>query len=473
MNNKVSIILPTRNEEENIAGILSRFNFASKELGYEAIVVDDSNDRTAEVARASGARVIKGRGLGLGQAIIDGIEASGGDIIVVMDSDGQHSPNDVPRLFKPIQKEGYDVVIGSRYVKGGGRAGWNWWRRIVSRVACLLALPVTSVKDATSGFFACRKSILEGIKLKPTSWKIMLEILTRAEPDRILEIPIQFGTRYSGESKFDTRQIIAYIKHLLQLSLYKYRKLIKFCIVGGSGALITFALTWLLTELAGFWYMASLVLAVIVATVWNFSFNLLWTFARNKNPDDADYDWSNFYKGNPVQKWWKQSIAKTVWSWVPDASLLLDVGCGSSPIITRYPEATGIDVNKGKIEFMRGKFPTRLFLAGELDRIMPGEKFDHILCIEVLEHLERPERMIAEIARRLKPDGEVVFATPDYGRLLWHIAEKFTPAGGQHVSRFTRKSLEEACKWYNLLPLRHRYIAGCDLVEMFSKKEEL
>ena len=157
----VSIVIPTRNEEKNIVSLLSCFNFASNGIQYETVVVDDSSDRTAEMAAMHGARIVKGQGKGLGQAIIDGIEASKGDIIVVMDADGQHPPAAIPSLLKPILEEGADMVIGSRYVNGGSNPGWKWSRRIVSRVACLLALPVTNVKDATSGFFAFRKSILE------------------------------------------------------------------------------------------------------------------------------------------------------------------------------------------------------------------------------------------------------------------------------------------------------------------------
>ena len=71
----------------------------------------------------------------------------------------------------------------------------------------------------------------------------------------------------------------------------------------------------------------------------------------------------------------------------------------------------------------------------------------------------------------LKPGGQAVIATPDYGRLLWHIAEKFTPAGEQHIYKFNRKSLEAMCKKYGLIPLKRKYIAGCDLLELFEKRE--
>ena len=194
----------------------------------------------------------------------------------------------------------------------------------------------------------------------------------------------------------------------------------------------------------------------------------IWSIKRD--PNSADYDWSSFYKGSPIQRWWKQSIAKTVWQWVPVSSSLLDIGVGSSPIISHYARATGIDINEEKLAFIKEKCPTITVKAMSADLLMFGnEQFDYVLAIEVLEHLKEPEEAIAEIARVLKPRGRAVIATPDYNRPLWHLAEKFTPAGEQHIYHFTRKSLEETCKRHNLIPIKHHYIMECDLVELFEK----
>jgi len=471
----ISIIIPTKNEEGNIKkllqGIWDALVLYIPEVKYEAIVVDDGNDKTAMIARSLKTKVIKGKRQGLGQAIIDGIEVSQGDIVVVMDADGSHRPQDIPNLLKPILEQGADMTIGSRYVKGGSNPGWSLGRRIVSRVACLLALPVTRVKDATSGFFACRKNILQEAKLRPTSWKIMLEVLVKTNPTKVVEVPIQFDERQAGESKFNNKQIVAYIKHLLLLALHKYRRFIKFCMVGGSGALITLILTWLFTEISGLWYMLSLGITIVIVVTWNFSLNAAWTFAQNRNPNDADYDWASFYKGNPIQKWWKQSIANIVWKWIPDASDLLNMGCGSSPIATHYPSSVNIDTNEDKLNYLKGKLPGLVIKKMSIEELSyDSNSFDHVLCIEVLEHLNNPEKTISEISRVLKPGGKAVIATPDYSRKWWLLAERFTPAGEQHIYHFTRKSLEEVCQRYGLTPLEHRYVAGCDLCEIFERK---
>lgn len=247
-------------------------------------------------------------------------------------------------------------------------------------------------------------------------------------------------------------------------------KYLKFCIVGGTGAIITFGVTWLLTEKIGLWYMGSLVVATIIAMTSNFLFNNYWTFSvKTRTPSDADYDWFAYHHGNPVQKWWKRSIAKTVWGYIPHSSKLLDIGCGSSPIIGKYKKAIGIDGNEQKITFMREKYPDNMFIPTTNTEAFKDNSFDYVLCIEVIEHSPEPEKLITEISRMLKVYGKAVIATPDYSKILWHIAEKFTPYKEEHCSKFTKGILEELCKKHGLSPAEHKYIAGCDLVEEFIK----
>ncbi len=251
--------------------------------------------------------------------------------------------------------------------------------------------------------------------------------------------------------------------------------LIKFCkfvIVGGSAALITFGLTWLFTEKFHLWYMGSLVIATGIAMAWNFTFSNYWTFAvKNRTPKDADYEWFAYYHGNPIQRWWKRQIAKTVWKFVPHSSKLLDIGCGSSPIIGHYQKAIGIDKNEDKIRFMREKFPDNSFIPLDNTEGFKNNSFDYVLCVEVIEHSKEPEKLIKEIARVTKIYGNVVIATPDYSKILWHIAEKFTPYKDEHCSKFTKGILEEMCRKHKLIPVKSKYIAGCDLCEQFVRAE--
>ena len=136
----VSVIIPTRNEEANISNLLSQI----LPYGYEVLVVDDSDDNTRNIALDLGARVLIGQRKGLGQAIVDGINSVETDIVVVCDADLSHNPKSIPNLVKPILEQGYDMTIGSRYVKGGSTVGWTAKRKIISYVASSIAFAQSS-----------------------------------------------------------------------------------------------------------------------------------------------------------------------------------------------------------------------------------------------------------------------------------------------------------------------------------------
>jgi dolichol-phosphate mannosyltransferase len=534
---KISIVIPTKNEELNIKELLQGIWDAlvpyKPEVSYETIVVDDGVDATANIARIQKARIIHGQHKGLGQAILDGIKESTGDIILVMDADLSHSPKYIPDLLRPILYQGYDMTIGSRYIKGGECVGWSTERRIISKVASLLAYPLTWFKDNTSGFFAVKKSVLNGTDLKPDSWKIMLEVLIKSNPTAVKEVPIVFKDRKSGQSKFNQSQMIAYLKHIFKLTLHKYKSFIRFGIIGLSGTLIHFALLYTFTDIAGIWYILSAVMSIVLTSTWNYFWNHKYTFkdrqvsnhligwtkyqllsgmtdsvylgllalftevfglwyllsaliailliypvkflvassliwSKKINVHDPDYEWNAFYKGSLIQKWWKRKIANTVWDWIPETQSILDYGCGSSPIVTKYGDkAVGCDLDLPKLEYMKAKCPQVNYVDGSLRSL--DKQYDHALCIEVIEHLESPDMMLDYLTSVLKLKGYLVIATPDYGRKWWYIAELFTPYKEAHVKKYTRKSLESLCLKYGFTPVKHRYVLGCDLVEMFVR----
>jgi ubiquinone/menaquinone biosynthesis C-methylase UbiE len=187
--------------------------------------------------------------------------------------------------------------------------------------------------------------------------------------------------------------------------------------------------------------------------------------------DRADFEWEAFYRGHPVQRWWKQGIAKVVWEMVPSSDSLLEIGSGSSPIVSHYPKAVVVDLNEDKLRFLKGKLPSltiRVMSACKLD--FPKESFEHVLCLEVLEHLPSPKACVEEVARVLKLKGRAVFATPDYNRWHWYLAERFTAYKDGHIHKFNRKDLEMLCARHRLMPVRYQYVAAADLVELFEKR---
>ena len=484
---KVTIVIPTYNEQTNIGKLLQEIKKHCV-YTYTPLVVDDGDDETKVIALMQCATVLQGQHKGLGQAIIDGINHAKTDIVVVMDADLSHNPQDINSLIRPLLN-GYDMAIGSRYTEGGATEGWERSRRIISRAACLLALPITTVKDSTSGFFGIRKEILDGVKLEGRSWKTMLEVLVKAKPTRVIEVPITFKVREQGKSKFNNKQVVAYLKHLFALVLHKYNRFLKFCIVGGTGAVITFGLTWIFTEAVGLWYMASLAIGVIVALVTNFTLNSLWTFAVGKDMNDADYEWDAYYKGNIIQRWWKHSISKKVVAMLPvgwDSKdglktdwTILDIGCGSSPIACQInsPNYIGVDGNRKKIEFMRNRLPNYKYYCS--DDYNNGHQSDIVMAIEVIEHsptTRKAHALLMEMSMATKPGGTVIIATPDYSSFMWRAIERVygilmpSAYAGDHKVKFSEKLLITWCQIYNLDHVKTSKVLNCDMVCQFVKK---
>lgn len=225
----ISVILPTYNEALNIQPIIRAICrvLREKAIRGEVIVVDDNSpDGTARIASDLAAscpvnvRVRTGP-RGLSRSVIEGFGMARGDVCVVMDADLSHPVEMIPGLIEPILEGTCDIAVGSRHVAGGGAPDWPWRRRLLSRAAGLLARGVTSLSDPTSGFMAVKKDTLKGLALDPLGWKIVLEVVVKADA-RVLEIPIVFNDRARGKSKFGFRAQADYLRHLGRLYAYRY-----------------------------------------------------------------------------------------------------------------------------------------------------------------------------------------------------------------------------------------------------------
>jgi dolichol-phosphate mannosyltransferase len=213
------VIVPTYNEAGSLPPLVDRLAAAMAGHTWELVVVDDgSPDGTADVAARLSARhpvwVVRRPGkAGLASAVIAGFKEARGDVLVVMDADLSHPPEVVPALVRAID-EGADLAVGSRYVAGGATMDWPLRRRVVSRVACLMGNVLVPVRDATSGFFAVRRSALDGVRLNAIGFKIGLEVFARAKTDRIVEVAYTFRDRELGSSKFGRREVVQYLQQL-------------------------------------------------------------------------------------------------------------------------------------------------------------------------------------------------------------------------------------------------------------------
>ncbi len=224
---KLSIVIPTYNERENIPTLLRKIFGVLKgaDIDGEVIVVDDNSpdgtgalleDLKRELPNLS---VLHRAGkLGLSSAALEGFAAAKGDILAVMDADFSHPPEKLPEMFRLIEKGDADMVIGSRYIPGGKIIGWGWYRKMLSWGATLLSRPFTGIRDTMTGYFMIKRSCIaddmaNGV-FNPRGFKILLEILVKGKCKNVREVPIVFVNRTAGKSKNGPREIFAYLKNL-------------------------------------------------------------------------------------------------------------------------------------------------------------------------------------------------------------------------------------------------------------------
>ena len=226
------IVIGTYNEAENIPGLLTDI----MKLGpnYEAIVVDDNSpDGTGKLVSGMAAKdprihlVHRESRLGYGSAYLEGFRAAlgmGAEYIVQMDADYSHNPQDIPRLLEAAKDA--DVVVGSRYVKGGQIKGWPLRRRIISRVANLVArvLLKLPLRDCTGGFKCFRRSTLESISFEDVRSKgfaslYEINYFCHQSGKALSEVPIIFVDRQAGQSKLSYKVMLEALKVMLRLRL--------------------------------------------------------------------------------------------------------------------------------------------------------------------------------------------------------------------------------------------------------------
>jgi len=226
----VSVIVPTYKEVENLPLLSERLEKVRQKhhLSLELLIMDDdSQDGTEELVSSIDkdwiTLVVRKNERGLSKAVVEGLKLARGDVLVVMDADLSHPPEKIPEMLAELEK-GADFVMGSRYVTGGlTGASWGFFRWLNSRVATLLARPLTSVKDPMSGFFALPRTTFESAcDLNPIGYKIGLELMVKCNLVCIEEIPIHFENRQFGESKLTLTEQKRYLQHLWRLFIYKY-----------------------------------------------------------------------------------------------------------------------------------------------------------------------------------------------------------------------------------------------------------
>ncbi len=234
---EISVVVPTFNEAANLPELFERLLafVRDSKLSLETIVVDDASpDGTGVIAEqlaikhngSLSARVLhRPAKLGLSSALYDGIQVAQGSWIAMLDADNSHDIRSLREMYRAAQ-DGVDVVIGSRYVRGGRIEEWPMRRLLISRGATAIARTAfrLDVRDPMSGFVLLRRDAAARVPelLNPRTYKFLLELLVRVRPLSVREVPIVFRNRRNGDSKLSGREIVEFARLVVALMRERY-----------------------------------------------------------------------------------------------------------------------------------------------------------------------------------------------------------------------------------------------------------
>ncbi len=302
---QLTVVVPTRNEEANVALLLERLGPAVQPLGGEIVFVDDSDDGTAEALAYSARtcpvpvrllrRPLIARRSGLSGAVIAGVRYARGAWVLVMDADLQHPPESAAALASTAMRHNSDIVVGTRYAgRGSSGDGLDGTGRVlVSNWATRLAKSafprrLAMVSDPLSGMFAFRAAAIDLDRLRPVGFKILLEVLVKHPVARVAEVSYRFAPRHAGESKASLREGLAFLRHLGRLRrarlvkqlreappsrdarIRQVLRMLAFGFIGATGIVVNTAVLWFFYRVVGINHLVGAALATQASTTWNF-----------------------------------------------------------------------------------------------------------------------------------------------------------------------------------------------------------
>ncbi|MCW2348726.1 dolichol-phosphate mannosyltransferase [Sphingobium sp. B12D2B] len=289
---ELAIVVPTFNEAQNVALLADLVDKALPGVAWELVFVDDNSpDDTSGKVRALAQRDPRVRILhrfgrrGLSSACVEGILATSAPYVAIMDADLQHDESVLKTMFERIRADDVDLVVGSRYVEGGGMGDWSESRQRMSQFATKLALKLTKtpISDPMSGFMMMRRdAFMRSLpNLSTVGFKILLDIAASAPtPLRVAEVPYTFRTRQFGESKLDSLVLWEYVQLLMDKAVGHIVpvRFLSFAMVGGTGVVVHFAVLTLLFVALGVSFAVAQTAATLVAITSNFLLNNMFTY---------------------------------------------------------------------------------------------------------------------------------------------------------------------------------------------------
>ncbi len=420
---EVSVVIPALNEGGNIEkvitgvrGVLDRLS-----LSYEIFVIDGgSTDATREKAEACGAHSILQKRVGYGGALREGMMMARGRFILALDADCSHPPEVIEQLWN--KREDAEIIVASRYVPGGTSKApgfRHYLSLLVNRLfTWLLKVPL---QDISSGFRLCRRSSLQPEKYRSEDFNILQEILVTAYAGghRVVEVPFHYENRIAGASHV---QYGKFVRSYLQ-------------------------------------------------TLWQ-----LWQL-RN-SIESADYDHRAYDSRIPLQRYWQRKRYSIIKGYLEGETGILDIGCGSSRIIQSLPGAVAFDLARHKLRFIRRSNGLRV-LGSTFALPFRDAAFTQLIHSEVIEHVPDTPELFLEMNRVLRPGGNLIVGTPDYGRIWWPIIEYFyalivpNAYASEHITHYTRNSLVDRLAEHGFRVLSYRYICGGELIVKAVKLHDM
>ncbi len=289
---RLAIVVPTFNERDNVALLVDLVDKALPGIAWELVFVDDNSpdgtaDNVRNLAQADPrVRILHRFGRrGLSSACVEGILATSAPYVAIMDADLQHDETQLKTMFDRLSANDVDLVVGSRYVEGGGMGEWSEGRVKMSQFATKLALRLTKtpVSDPMSGFMMMRRdAFMRSLPhLSTVGFKILLDILASAPtPLRVAEVPYTFRTRQHGESKLDSLVLWEYLQLLMDKAVGHLIpvRFLSFAMVGGFGVVIHFSILTLLFKVFGQTFSFAQTCATLFAITSNFILNNMFTY---------------------------------------------------------------------------------------------------------------------------------------------------------------------------------------------------
>jgi dolichol-phosphate mannosyltransferase len=293
---ELSIVVPTYNERGNVDELVRRLHEGLGGIAWEVVFVDDdSPDGTAEAVKAIAARDHRVRCLhrigrrGLASACVEGVLSTAAPLVAVMDADLQHDESILPEMVRALRDHDADIVVGSRYVDGGGVGEWAENRVAISQFATRVSRLVVpeSLRDPMSGFFLVKRPVfMDAVRnLSSIGFKILVDVFASSpRPLRFVEVPYRFRERHAGASKLDSRVAWDYGMLLLDKLVGRWIpvRFLSFGLIGGAGVFVHMAVLSMLFKSGTTSFVMGQAAATFVAMVFNFFLNNELTYRDSK-----------------------------------------------------------------------------------------------------------------------------------------------------------------------------------------------